>query len=219
MDILKGLDLFKLSAGMDVPPYQDILGPNDIFGLGASLYECASRVPLAGGGPEFLALREGRLDHMPVVEVEVEKGGRDGGGKRKVKVYSEGFEKLLREMVAVEGRERPTAAVVVRRAMELLGGGGRGVKSSHGSRRSSGGLPASQAAAAATTTAAAAVASAAAAATASEVQQQQQQQQQQPTSLPTTTTTSSCCALPQCQAQQQRISALEAMVLSLTGEG
>jgi len=83
MDVLKGLDLFKLSAGTEIPHYQAILGPNDIFGLGASFYECASRVPLSGGGPEFLALREGKLDHLPVGEVEEEggrEGGREGGG-------------------------------------------------------------------------------------------------------------------------------------------
>lgn len=33
----QGLDLFKLSAGAEVPNYQAILGPNDVFGLGASL--------------------------------------------------------------------------------------------------------------------------------------------------------------------------------------
>ena len=37
MEVLKGLDLFKLSAGTEVPNYQTILGPNDVFGLGASL--------------------------------------------------------------------------------------------------------------------------------------------------------------------------------------
>ncbi len=35
--LLQGLDLFKLSAGAEVPDYQAILGPNDVFGLGASL--------------------------------------------------------------------------------------------------------------------------------------------------------------------------------------
>jgi hypothetical protein len=35
--VLRGLDLFKISKGSEVPDYQRILMPNDIFGLGASL--------------------------------------------------------------------------------------------------------------------------------------------------------------------------------------
>ncbi|EWM25514.1 protein kinase wee1 [Nannochloropsis gaditana] len=85
MEVLKGLDLFKLSAGKEVPPYRTILEPNDIFGLGASLYEAWSRVPLAGAGPEFLAVREGRLTHLP------------SNGEKSV---SEGFERFLRNLVS-----------------------------------------------------------------------------------------------------------------------
>jgi hypothetical protein len=36
-EVLKGLDLLKLSKGAEVPDYQAILAPNDMFGLGASL--------------------------------------------------------------------------------------------------------------------------------------------------------------------------------------
>ena len=207
MEVLKGLDLFKLSAGKEVPPYRTILEPNDIFGLGASLYEAWSRVPLAGAGPEFLAVREGRLTHLP------------SNGEKSV---SEGFERFLRNLLAPRGEDRPTAAEVVGRAMGLLGAGSGGRHHAHGweggwqtqaaedtdngSPRASRRQEEDHHFSDAKGRAAAAVAAAAAGA-------QSELNRDAPLRVPF------ACELPECQARQQRIRALETMILSLTGEG
>ena len=197
MEVLKGLDLFKLSAGAEVPAYQAILGPNDIFGLGTSYPPTHPPIPILPlthpptypsshpptHPPPPPKPNAGASLYEVTSRIPLAAGGpefrelREGQLRPLPPTLSSGYQQLVKDMLAPLGQNRPTAAEVVARATALLGKGKKEVGGGGGGGK------------------AAAAAAAAAAAHASS------------------------CALPQCQAQKKRIAALEAMVLSLTGEG
>lgn len=65
----------------------------DMFALGASLYELATRIPLPKQGPTFHDVRQGRLRMLPS--------------------YSVGIQKLIKQLMAPKASDRPSAEAVL----------------------------------------------------------------------------------------------------------
>lgn len=82
----------------------DMLEKADVWALGAALLEVLSGRPLPASGPQYQALRKGRLPLLPGVRVSVQA--------------------LLQRMLAEDPAQRPTAAEVLQ--APVLAGGGRG---------------------------------------------------------------------------------------------